>query len=490
MSVIISQTYRPTANEVYAKNTVPKILVEATENITVTLYFKDQEAQSWDSTDIAFTGKYSPDFNGEIWLDFKGVYDAFISTKIPTNGQTSITQDAVWYYFRAVVKDNSGNDVGTAITWRVFNAKLKSATAFETWAQANFLTNQPLEKPTNYEAPEWLTYLDLAEKGNRIVVGRFYPKEGGLVDCIVKDDTSAGCFSVDVSYARLIPMVARLPHQLKGYYDIILCDGDLTEICRQRYIYEERSGREKYFLFVNALGGIDTLICNGENVLQPDTTYNIGRFGGQYVALDDTDDHRHWQQQTGQMPHRWRNWLHELLTQKQAACKYDPETDTFNPIVVDESEISMSDSGQLASASFGYMMAEVDSVMADTERALERGTLHQSVADQAEELHDATLQATLTLEDDGNGGYETEDVEIEATKLYVEFDESITAARTIPVYYYLGGSSTAAGSFTPGTDASPVVITKTASQSIRFASQSNALGSLTVSYYPVTIQAV
>ena len=304
------------------------------------------------------------------------------------------------------------------------------------------------------------------------------------MDCIVRSDTGTGCFSVDVSYARLIPMVARLPHQLKGYYDIILTDGKLTEICRQRYLYEERSGREKHFLIVNALGGIDTLICTGENVLQPDVTHNIGRFGKQYRALDDTDDTRQWLQQTGAVPYRWRDWMHELTASKQDAAKYNPENNTLTPIVIVESEVSMSDNGQLACASFTYMTTEVNSVMADTERATDR-TLHQSVADQAAELDDFAQRVILSFEANGQSGYSTDVAEIAATKLYVEFAKTATSGT---VTYSIDGKE--ADSFDPSTDSSPVVITKGINDSIQFASETELLASLTVCYYPVTVQSV
>ena len=474
MSLIPTQA--PTEGATYAKNTVPPTILSTQVAITALLYVYGDNAP-------LITASYFPDFSNVVTIDFGEIYKSVLNSELPDNGDEVVLQYTYRIKFRLLLSDANSNN--TEIDFWVCNALLKSATAFETWAQANFLTNQPLEKTTNYESPEWLTYLDLAEKGNRIVIGRFYPKEGGMVDCIVKEDEGAGCFSVNVNYSRLIPMVARLPHQLKGYYDIILTDGELNEICRQRYIYAERSGREKYFLFVNALGGIDTLICDGANTLQPETTHNIGRFGKRYVALDDTDDVRQWNQETGMVPYRQRSWIHELLTAKQGAEKYDPELEIYQAIVVTSSDISMSDNGQLASGTFGYMLNETVNVIADNERP--DRSLHQSVADQAEELHDDTRQVVLAFADDGNGGYETEDAEITATKLYVEFDDSITDARTIPVYYYLGGSSTAAGSFTPGTDTSPVVITKAASASIRFASQSNALGSLAVSYYPTTV---
>ena len=484
MSVIISQTYRPTQDALYAKNTVPQIEIDATEAISVQLKFWNfGDNPQWNDADVVFEGSYAPDFNGEIWLDFSSLYDAWVKTTIPTSGNTEVVQSAAIGYFKLFINGATSGNIQSNLTWYVCNAKLKSATAFETWAQANFLTNQPIEKTTNYEAPEWLTYLDLAEKGNRIVVGRFYPKEGGLVDCIVRDDTSAGCFSVDVSYARLIPMVARLPHQLNGYYDIILCDGNLTEICRQRYIYEERSGREKYFLFVNALGGIDTLICKGENVLAPDITHNIGRFGRQYRALDDTDDVRKWTQHIGQVPNRQRNWIYELLTTKQGAEKYDPETMKYLEIVVDSSDISMSDFGQLAGSPFSYILNETENVVADTERP--DRSMHQSVAEQAEEFYDLSSNLTLAFEA-GEKVNATEVASIAATKLYVTWDENLK--KSIEVFVEVDGNS--AGSFVTGTDTQPYIVTKTAGQTVQFLTEDDTIESVTVTYYPVTIQAV
>lgn len=471
---------KPASGATYAKNEVPPFVITTNKTLLAILSIGNE---------IVFKGIYAPDFNGQISIDFRGLYDDYLKTIIPTTGIDEITHTEYRRQFTATFEVVVGEDTpsdNNHISWYVANAKLKSDLSFVSWSAANFLTNQPIEKTTNYEAPEWLTWWDQGDDCS--LVARFYKKNGTSVDVTVRAAATAGIFSVNVRYSRLIRMANVLPSSLLGYYDLILVNAKDDEVCRQRYIYEERSGREKYFLFVNALGGIDTLICKGENVLAPDITHNIGRFGRQYRALDDTDDIRKWTQHIGQVPNRQRNWIYELLTATQGAEKYDPETMKYLEIVVDSSELSMSDFGQLAGSPFSYILNETENVVADTERP--DRSLHASVAEQAETLHDETVQVTLAFKDDGNGGYETEDAEIVATKLYVEFDESITAARTIPVYYYLGGSSTAAGSFTPGTDTSPVVITKAASESIRFASQSNALGSLAVSYYPVTIQAV
>lgn len=456
----------PFPSRTYAKNEVPPFVITTGNTLLAILRIGNE---------VVYKGTYAPDFNGQISIDFRGIYDSYLKTFIPTTGSNLITHMEYRHLFTATFEVVAGEDTpgdNNSVSWFVCNARLKSAMPFRDWATSNFLTNQPMEKTTNYEAPEWLTYLDLDDKGDRIVIGRFYPKEGGAVDCIVNDDACSGCFSVNVNYARLIPMVDRLPHQLKGYYDIVLTDGNLNEICRQRYIYKERSGREKYFLFVNALGGIDTLICKGENVLAPDITHNIGRFGRQYRALDDTNDMRKWTQHIGQVPNRQRNWIYELLTAKQGAEKYDPETMEYLEIVVDSSELSMSDFGQLAGSPFSYILNETENVVADTERP--DRSLHQSVADQAEELNDRTTKVTVTFV---HGA--TEPVIIHSDALYVLFDSEKGANAS--VYYFTDGIK--AGEFKPGVDESPVRITIKEGASVHFETE-GLVRSLELRYYP------
>ena len=470
----------PYPERTYAKNEVPPFVITTNRTLLAILSIGNE---------VVFKGIYAPDFSGQISIDFRGLYDNYLKTLIPTTGSDEITHTEYRRRFTATFEVVVGEDVpsdNNSISWYVCNARLKSETPFYGWGRANFLTNQPIEKTTNYEAPEWLTWWDPNMTGGYTLTARFYRNNGTSLDVAVKTDTAEGVFSCNVRYSRLVRMANALPSQLKGYYDLVLTDENDTEVCRQRYIYEERSGHEKYFLFVNALGGIDTLICKGENVLAPDITHNIGRFGRQYRALDDTDDMRKWTQHIGQVPNRQRNWIYELLTAKQGAEKYDPETMKYLEIVVDSSELSMSDFGQLAGSPFSYILNETENVVADTERP--DRSLHQSVADQAEALHDDTKQVEVAFESDGQGGFDTDDIEIPATKVYVTDPRSSSTAGESPIYYYLDGSVTASGSFTPGVDANPYIIDKKEDATVRFATKNDKVGSLTINYYPVTIQ--
>ncbi len=481
MSVIISQTYRPVQNTMYAKNTVPKLLVEATENISVQLRYwswSDRENAQWGEADIVFSGSYAPDFLGEIWLDYGDLYGAYLNTVMPGSA-TTIVQSANIGYFHLFVADSAGNVIqDSALKWYVFNGMLNASLPFETWSQQNFLTNQPLEKPTTFDSPEYLTFLDLDTPAGRKVKVIFYPKSGGNETRQLTTTNIGGCYSVNVSYAIVIRLANHLSSYYKGYYDVILTDSSNNELARQRYIYQERSGKEHYFLFVNALGGVDTMICDGENVLQPETTYNIGRFGKQFIPIDDTDDNRQWTQETGMVPYRWRNWMHELLTAKRDAAFYNQQDQTMNPIVITESSIAMGDNGQLASASFSYMLTNVDNVMADTERALNR-SLHQSVADEAEEMDDFTEGQVMAFAPvQGGEGYETEEVTLSATKIYVIYPKS---AQSHIIGYAVGGKD---GYTFDTADEGPFIIDKSATHSLQFFCDDDLVPALELRYYP------
>ena len=469
---------KPTANVPYAKNEVPAFVITTNNTLLAILSIGNE---------TVFQGSYAPDFDGQITIDFAGLYDKYLETLIPSSQYNQLTHTNYCRLFTATFYVLVGEDTAgepATLSWYVANARLRSSSPFRNWSKHNFLTNMPLEKVTNYESPEWISWFDMT--GASTLDVRFYPKSGGSFDVTVFTVSSSGCYSVNVRYSRLIQMANVLSSSLKGYYDLILYDAKNTEVCRQRYIYEERSGLDKYFLFVNALGGIDTLICSGANTLSPEMTHNIGRFSDGYHALDDTDEQRKWTQSTGKMPNKYRNWVYELLAEKQGAQKYDPAAMAYYEIVVDQSDVNISDFGQLAEASFGYILNETVNVMLDTERAVDR-SLHQSVADEAEEMDDLSVSEMAVFEDDGQGGFVTDELEISATKIYVTDPRILTTAGEAAIYYFLNGSQTAAGSFTPGEDDNPFIITKTKSDTISFATQNDKIGSLIVSYYPTSI---
>lgn len=460
MSVTLIQG--PTSGMLYAKNTVPKIILYATEGVHTIVYFRAPEDGNWEPDNIMIEATYAPDFAGRVTLDFEKLFDVYAKTLFPISSGNNPYQEEYYYYFSAEIKGVDSNDTYN-ILWRVANAELHSAQSFYDWSDENYLTNQPAEKRTNKDAPEFLTYLDDAQ-GDRIMKVIFYPKGGGSEKVTVFTSPERGCYTVDVSYSKIIQLSSYLPSQLNGYYDVVVSDTKGSEHQSQRYLFEECNGREKYFLFVNELGGIDTLICDGENVLQPEITLNVGRFDRGYVALRDADNIRKWTQQTGLMPYKYRDWIHELLTCAQGAWKY---SGSYQPIVLKTAEIAMSDNGQLASANFSYIETTASAIERDS-------TYHQSIADQSEDPEDITIEEDIHFEQ-VEQEYETPVMVINASKVYV------TAQGTGTIDYYING--TYAGTIDIDTARMPVVIEVESGDEIQFKSETE-IARIAVNYYP------
>lgn len=334
----------------YALNQVPRFNLEAQEACTVTIK---------DGNYPVFTGSYLPSPDSDfIIVDFKDIYKERLNSSFPTSdvynqsGHTKLFQ-ALW---------SQGND-SVNIQFQVSNARLKSADRLSLWAQTHFLTNQPKEKHITMDSPEWLTYYDV--NGSLSLYAKVYPVGSLGVEYRITRNNQ-GVITANVSCQKIKSLITT-QQQLQGYYDIILKTSGGTVKATQRYIVNRATGREHYFLFVNALGGIDTLICRGDNTLQPETTFNTGRLGEKRIQLDDTEDFRKWQQSM-RLPWKQRNWIHELLTRKAKAAKYDTETQTLDEILVTGIDFNIGDRETLYSASFTYMMADNDETASDIKR--------------------------------------------------------------------------------------------------------------------------
>ena len=423
-----------------------------------------------------FAGRYHPDFNGQVKIDVTDIVKDYVKSTVPTDGNDFVQADFVKEFQFKIEEDNGGQRTGN---FTVANIAVNTTETVDSWCASNFLTHQAAQKRTNYESPEWLTWLDL--DGDYSLKVRFYKKQGGNEEATVTTDSAEGCYTVNVGYSRLIRLANMPPSQLKGYYDLILCDGSDKEIAYQRYLYHERSGQEHYYLFVNPQGGIDTIIADGANVLNPDMTLNYGNFGMQFVPIDDAENIRMWNQALS-IEWRERNWLHGLMSKRGEAAAYFAESEAYEKIVIVGASIFMSDKGQLSQFSFDYILAEATEIeLASEERS--RG-LTQSAADAAEELEDLTAEIEAVFEDDGQGGFTTEEMEVPASKVYVTDPRTFTTARETAIYYYLDGEPSASGSFTPGVDDNPFVINKKEDATIRFDTQNENVASLIINYYP------
>lgn len=462
----------PDNGETYARNEVPPFEIATASVILATLEV--------DGT-VVFSGSYMPDFYGKVVIDFAGLYDSFLKTFLPKTGIREINQTEYRKLFTAtfgVVAGELTSEEPFSMSWYVANADMRPPEGFADWSETAFLTGQPAEKLTCFDTPEWLTWLDL--DGGTCLKVRFYRKSDGSAfsDAVVSPSLpSPGCRSAEVTYSRLVRLALIVnPSNLAPYYDLILFSSGGEELTRQRYIYTDRTGQEKYYCFVNRLGGVDTLICRGENTLQPDVTHNIGRFqrtgGAEYSAMDDTNDTQVWQQQTGMVPYRWRDWVSELLAAKQGAAAYDTSDKAYREIVVKSSKLEMGDARQLASASFSYIMSDAGYTPSAAGQK-SPGDLHQSSADSGGEPLDETVERSLPL----NNGT-TEAVVVPSERIVLNLEDF--APGTVVTWLVNG---VVGGTVTVGSDASKEVLTIPYGASVSFAVEGTSGACVEMTYY-------
>lgn len=442
------------------KNTVKEFIVPTKVGVTLSLFLGNDTSGT-----LLFEGNYQPDFSNNVRIDVSDIVAEQLKTVLPSNNNYLQADWAKVFCYRIT----DGNDRADG-TFTVINAACKTEEGIADWLASNFLTNQPMEQHACKDAPLWISFYDA--DGGLSLKARFYKKAGGNIDVNIATTNGAGCYTCNVSYDRLIRQIAALPSSLYGYYDVLLMDGDVIK-AKQRYIYNERTGNEQYYCFVNALGGIDTLICQGENVLQPDITYNIGRFGKSFRQLDDTDTIRAWTQNTGMLPWKWRNWLFEIFAQKDGCWKYADKV--YTEINISEGNLSVSNNGQLTSNTFGYILTENTSVIGSDERAAY--AFRKSVADEAEE-YESDMQAIELAFEDGA----TEAIPVPA-KVILVLATADAVVEATPISYLVDG--TVVDDFTPSTT-EPVQIALPAGDELSFETENVSVNGLILNYYPQT----
>lgn len=346
---------------------MPDFVVTAADEKLLVEAFGDEAG-----TDLVFRATYRPDFNQEVRYNLSDIYRGLLSTEL--QNASVYVQDKVYKRFLFRI---TGLDSGTVEEGK-YAILLSRAEVAETpiaYMQSHYLTLQPVEKNVTKGMPEHLTFNDTGVT----VLARFYPLAGGHDDVALPSTVDTGVKTCRFFWESLWEM---RQGDCYPYIDIVANDGK-GDMMSQRYIYKHQSGHEHYFLWVNAFGGIDTICCDGANALQPQVTHNVGRRQRQVIQLDDTDDHRQWQQQSGWFPWKQREWLWDFVSSKLGHWIYDAEKESYTEIVVTSSEMEASDDKQHVRFSFTYRLASRGNAVDASSRET---AYSQSAADQAEEI--------------------------------------------------------------------------------------------------------
>lgn len=375
----MSYTVPTYEHSVHLDNIPDFVLTSVDENLQVNVY------DDTTYTNIVFTSTYIPDLANKVCFNLADIFRNYLSTALP-NTDIFIQQN-IYKGFGFVITGLTSGTV-SAQYYEVMLSKAEVGDTPHIYMQTHFLTLQPKEKKVTKGMPEHLTLRGVGPISDLQLYARFYPTTGGHEDVLIGPPAYTGINTYRFFWEdlwQLRPVVS-----CNQYIDIVANDTK-EDIMSQRYIYAHKSGREHYFLWVNALGGIDSICCDGANTLNPQVTHNVGRRQVQVIQLDDSNDYRQWQQQSGWFPWKQREWLWDFVSSKLGHWLYDPESETYTEIVISSSEMEASDDKQLVQFTFTYRKASRGNAVGTSSRET---AFSQAAADQAEEIdYDDTLPA-------------------------------------------------------------------------------------------------
>lgn len=302
-----------------------------------------------------FSASYVPDFSDYVYFDIKDIIKASLLAKF-SNNQDYFEQTNFNISLNVFLTD-SENTISVAFNVMNINANIKSFCAIT----ENFLTFQPSVKKITVNTPEYLTYF-FTQKG-QMMKAKIYRKNGTTETITLRwfGQTNNRCLTQDVSFKYIAEHSNSWISSMKPFYDVYVVDPQGNIISNvQRYQVVDETDREKYYLFANALGGIDTLTCIGQSVQSPEIEYNIGELADKLVQLDDSEDRVNYKQNSGYLSSKYKKWVLDFLMTKGLKCIYDQETGNYKNIVIKEQDSQINDHDGFTSFDFTYRMVDGD----------------------------------------------------------------------------------------------------------------------------------
>lgn len=249
---------------------------------------------------------YQPDADGSVTIGIKAIVERLLSITIP------LTSDAVTVQTLGV-----GNFTATIDSTDVAFTVIKGGVAelaggAEAWLSEHFLTWQPQEKLITQIQPEWLG---------------IFPVSGGNLMVAVYDNTISGAYpassyaalsagelvSVNVSWGN-INSWADLANPVLAW-DVWFEVGGSRVTPIQRYQLRNATDEEYGFVWVNTLGGIDSISCTGAQEEDQKLTHQnaVAAYDEETISEYDILKEREIRQSTGFLTEAESLWLKDFF---------------------------------------------------------------------------------------------------------------------------------------------------------------------------------
>jgi len=332
----------PSSGSIHLVGNIPPFTVVSSSGVRIRI---------WDTSvsdaNLLYDETLYPD-NGTVSLDVRRILFSAMDVSLPGTSdlfdQTNALKTFV-YQAGTSSSQTSFKAVCGGIEGKSFNNHTESDAFTSSFLAGNFLSWQPQTKHISVSQPEYLTYLFASQ---RKLVARVYYASGAsvayqdvlLLNFIPTSSVPAIIKTVNVSYTKINSLLPNGIHP--SYYDVFAADSSYTldqastssgrVSYIQRYVAASPGERDQCYMWVNSIGGVDTVRCTGKLLYLPSHESEL-------YSIDDVlqegepDVTTSWKQNTGFVESQNEGkWLSDFLISKK---KYHLQGASLRRIVME-----------------------------------------------------------------------------------------------------------------------------------------------------------
>lgn len=286
---------------------------------------------------------YTP-FGGRVTIDLSDLLRPYFEFQMLEPGARLVKQERMLLD----VKVRLMGENQPALFFRVIRGGISGVDDnVEEWLRKNPLSWQPRRKYVMYNQPEWLT---LYLRSGDSVVYTVYTTSGGATPVqpvgLSMQMTSTGVFTFDVSASAVQKATTLADGDYITFFKVTTSGG-----VEMQYVLDSLKGEdERWFLWQNSLGGMDTARFFGEEVMlinSEDKTLSRQDETHTY----DVEMPARWKQNTGSISVRERLWLLDFF---RSPHRYRYRNGALQAIIITESGSESSTSDNIYDYSFTY----------------------------------------------------------------------------------------------------------------------------------------
>ncbi len=305
--------------------------------------------------EVLIDESYQPDAAGLVEIDIKEVVEAELSCQFPNSD--IFVQDQVTKTFSIHFDDTHALSRELVIIKGGVRNLDKSV---EDFLKQHFLTWQPSAKKVRAGIPEWLTYY-YTQTASLCV--RFYLTDDTTEDVVIHTGQAGQCVTYNTEFSHLWALSSVAPEQRYGYVDLWVKDSeDIVISDVQRYVCNLRTGKESWFIFLNSIGGMDTITMTGARILEPEMHYDVAKYDSRLKNLKSLNK-RLYKQQTGYLSMSESKWIWDFFNSEQ---RWTYIEGACEEVVLNTSSVLVSDRENLNVMEFSFYLTDTTNYLSHT----------------------------------------------------------------------------------------------------------------------------